>query len=251
MTSLRLLLPALLLSLALPQVALGQATSEASAQDDARETSSPTADTKSQRSEWWTVHPRPSDGWRLGLQSEVRTHINSWAIPVAIVGGIGLTSTVLGAGMTIAAPFNDPIPLIIGLPTLGITAAMAGASFAPLASISRALDRFDDPTQLHQFLKRTRVTLGVISIVFGATGLVAGILTPLTFGISGIPSAALTAAGVMLGQASLTFLIFENKVRRFTSPQGAPGRFGQGALPRRPAPPRLVSASPLSVRLVF
>lgn len=153
--------------------------------------------------------------------------------------------------MSFAASFNEPIPLVLGLGTLGITAAIAAASFPTLASISRALERLDDPVHLHNFLKRTRRTLGIVSIVLGSGGLVAGLLGPFTFGITAIPSVALTTAGVMLGQAALTFLIFERKVSRFTTPQRSSGRFGQRALPRRPAPPRLVSASPLSVRLVF
>jgi len=260
MTFLRTLLATVVLCLVLPQITLAQSTSTANEQNEATEVPSPraetadtadTADKETGTNEWWTLHPRPSDGWRLGLQSLVRIHMNSWAIPVAIVGGFGLTSAMVGVGMAISSPFNEPIPLILGLPTLGITAAMAGAAFPTLAAISRALDRIDDPTRLHQFLKRTRKTLGIISVVFGATGLAAGLLAPLTFGVSGIPSAALTTAGVMLGQASLTFLVFETKVGRFVSPRSSPNRFGQQTLPRRPAPPRLVSASPLSVRLIF
>ncbi len=248
MISLRMLLLSLLLGLSLPQIALGQVASDDSTQPDATKAAD---GEQAGQAEWWELHPRPSDGWRLGLQSEVRTHRNSWAIPVGVVGGIGATAAIIGVGMTLSDPFNEPVPLVIGLGSLGVTALMAGAAFPTLGSISRALDRFDDPARLHQFLKRTRRTLGIISVVFGATGLVAGLLTPFTFGLSAIPSAALTATGVMLGQASLTFLIFETKVGRFTTPHGSRGRFGQRALPRRPAPPRLVSANPLSVRLVF
>jgi hypothetical protein len=250
-TSLRLLLLSLLLGLGLPQAALGQAASEESAQDEGTEAPGPGANAVGELSEWWELHPRPSDGWRLGIQLEVRRHRNSWVIPVGIVGTLGLTAVAIGAGMSIASPFNEPIPLVLGVGTLGITSAMAAASFPALASISRALERLDDPVRLHTFLKRTRRTLGIVSIVLGSAGLVSGLMAPFTFGLSAIPSVALTTAGVMLGQAALTFLIFERKVGHFTTTLDSSGRFGKRPLPRRPTPPRLVSASPLSVTLVF
>jgi hypothetical protein len=163
---------------------------------------------------------------------------------------MGLSTLVVGAAQLSSGRFfGGAEPLFIGLVTLGLTACIAGGAFPALTSISRALRRFDDSTRLHGYLKRTRRSLGIASVVLGATGLVAGLMTPFTSGVSGVPSGIFTAAGVILGQASLTFLIFEMKVARFTNPESSPGRFGR--LPRNPAPPRIVALSPLGIQLAF
>ena len=252
MSALRILLLGFTITLALPQAAFGQDSAVGEEPSDALASDadgSPAAQSPAFQ-EWWELHPRPSDGWRLGLLSLARTHQNSWAIPVGIVGAMGLSTLIVGAGLlNSSAFFGGEEPLFIGLVTLGLTAAMAGGGFPALTSISRALRRFDDPTRLHGYLKRTRRSLGIASVVLGVSGLVAGLMAPFTFGVSGIPSAVLTSAGVMLGQASLTFLLFEMKVARFTNPESSLDRFGR--LPRNPAPPRIVALSPLGMRLAF
>jgi hypothetical protein len=98
-------------------------------------------------------------------------------------------------------------------------------------------------------LKRTRLALGWTSLATGLSGLAFGLLAPLTFGLTFIPAAFLTAAGVMLGHASLSFLTFEIEVAHMVENPEPPSRFGR--LPRDPAPPRLVAASPLGLSFVF
>jgi len=241
MTVLRLLLLALLVSLALPANAL--AVAPPSSQDSASEASNTDDPQPAPPRAWWEENPRASDGWRLGLQSQVRTHMNSWAIPVAIVGGISVTIASVGFGRD-----NDDagIPGLIGL---GTTACMAAAAFPTLRSISRALERYDDPAHLHRFLRRARIATGAVSLATGISGLVFGLLAPLTWGLTGFPSAILSATGVMLGHASLTLLVFELKVDHFVGGEKATDRFSR--LPRDPAPPRLVTASPLGLRFSF
>jgi len=200
---------------------------------------------------WWELHPKPSSGWKFGLLRQADRHARSWAIPVAIVGGIGLLNVGVGIGVEVLSNsfFGDPVFLVTGIGSVAVAAAMAGAAFPSLSSIKRVIGRYDDPGKLHQRLRRTRLVLGGISIGTGLCGLGLGLLAPLTFGITGIPAAILTAGGVMLGHASLTFLIFEQEVTRFVKEKGKLRRFSR--LPRNPAPPQLVEVSPMGLRFVF
>lgn len=247
----------LLLPLFSPSSALAGA-SESAAVDETSLGESSKPETESQATEssttltpWWELHPKASDGWKFGLLHKADRHVRAWAIPVAIVGGIGLMNVGMGIGFEIVTNsfFGDPIILITGLFSVGISAAMAGAAFPSLSSIKRVIGRYDDPGKLQDRLRRTRVVLGGFSVGAGLCGLGLGLLTPLTFGITGIPAAILTAGGVMLGQASLTFLIFEQEVSRFVRHQEKIRRFSR--LPRNPAPPRLVAAGPMGLRFVF
>jgi MFS family permease len=166
---------------------------------------------------------------------------------VTILGGFGLATFGTGLAIEFSENFGDPVFLLMGLATMGVSGSIALAAFPAFASVKNSIRDFNDPVALHKRFRKMRIAFGWAALGTAIGGAVLGILTPLTFGIAGIPAAFMAASAAIFGQVSLTFLVFEKKVETFVEAKDLPGRFGQG--PQAPMHPQVVAASPLG--LVF
>jgi hypothetical protein len=213
------------------------------------DTSTPPTLASSQRTPWWETHPDASDGWKFGLQRLADKHVRDWAVPVSILGGFGLGIFGTGIPLEFSSNFGDPLFLIVGLATLGVSGSIALGSFPCLTSIKRSIRDVDDPMLLHKRFRKMRTGFGWAALGAGIGGSVLGLLSPLSYGVAVIPAAFMALCAAVFGQVSLTFLAFEKKVTTFLEAKHRPGRFGQG--PHAPVRPQLIAASPLGLTLRF
>jgi len=199
---------------------------------------------------WWEGSTAQQEAWKLDLNSEVEQHMRGWGVPLATVGGIGVVNLGIGLYLLDASPFVFSEGLIlVGAVMGGGAALLSSVAFPSLRGIELMVKNAPDPDTLYIKLQRVRKTLGWVSFGLGMGAVAFGVAIPFTFGVSGVFAGGLLVASAALGHASITALVFEQKVAPWVGSRRGRSRFG--ALPRHPAPPRLASIGPTGLTFIF
>lgn len=198
---------------------------------------------------WWEADLDPDDAWKGGLRRTLRTHVRGWAVPMITLGSIGLSNLSIGLGLSLVDPGAPESLVLLGAVTTTTVGLMSIIAFPTFAGIGGNIARAASAELLYKQLRKSRRTLGWVSFGMGMVTLIAGIAIPFTYGVAAIGAAGFGVATIFLGHASLACLVFEREAESLVEESAKPSRFG--ALPRRPAPPRLLAVSPLGVSFSF